>query len=55
MTLRLLLDPALTPVLQAVICRSGGKRDELAALHSITSSAMESSPGGTSMPSARAV
>ena len=31
------------------------KRDEIASLHSITSSAMESTPGGTSMPSARAV
>ena len=29
--------------------------DELAACHSITSSAMDSSPGGTSMPSASAV
>src|SRR5262249_61916097 len=31
------------------------QRDELAALHSITSSAATSSPGGTSMPSALAV
>jgi hypothetical protein len=55
MTLRLLLDPALAPVPQAVIFRAAEKRDDFAALHSITSSAMESSPGGTSMPSARAV
>jgi hypothetical protein len=39
--------------------RTAEQRDEFAALHlrghSITSSAMESTPGGTSMPSARAV
>src|SRR5262249_49383915 len=35
--------------------RSGEKRDELAPPHSITSSAMESSVGGTSTPIARAV
>src|SRR5215471_2806107 len=32
--------------------RAAQQRDELAALHSITSSAMESTPGGTSMLSA---
>jgi hypothetical protein len=31
-------------------CRAAKKRDELAPLHSITSSAMESKPDGTSMP-----
>jgi hypothetical protein len=35
--------------------RAAEQRDELAACHSITSSAMVRSPGGTSMPSARAV
>src|SRR5262249_5506510 len=35
--------------------RAADERDELAALHSITSSARASSVGGTSMPSARAV
>ena len=35
--------------------RAAEKRDELAPPHSITSSAIESSAGGTSMPSARAV
>src|SRR5262249_27521116 len=35
--------------------RAAEQRDERATLHSITSSAMVSSPGGTSMPSARAV
>ena len=36
-------------------CRGAGQRDELAPPHSITSSAMASTPDGTSMPSARAV
>src|SRR5262249_15905897 len=35
--------------------RAAKKRDELAPSHSITSSAVESSGGGTSRPSARAV
>src|SRR5215472_6377868 len=35
--------------------RAAEQCDELAALHSITSSAMESTPGGTSTPSALAV
>src|SRR6516165_4552985 len=35
--------------------RAAEQRDELAALHSITSSAMASTPGGTSRPSAFAV
>src|SRR5262249_919347 len=36
-------------------CRAAEQRDELAALHSITSSARASKVGGTSMPSALAV
>src|SRR5262245_23296452 len=36
-------------------CRAAEQRDELAALHSITSSARASSVGGTSRPSALAV
>src|SRR5262245_52339599 len=36
-------------------CRAAEERYELAALHSITSSARASSVGGTSTPSARAV
>src|SRR5215831_11581108 len=36
-------------------CHAAEQSDELAALHSITSSAMESTPGGTSMLSACAV
>src|SRR5262249_3813965 len=36
-------------------CRAAEKRDERAPPHSITSSAIASSPGGTSMPSIRAV
>src|SRR4029077_1702448 len=36
-------------------CRAAAQRDELAAVHSITSSARASSVGGTSRPSALAV
>src|SRR5215471_6341439 len=36
-------------------CRAAEQSDELAALHSITSSAMASTPGGISRPSAFAV
>src|ERR1700692_2036937 len=36
-------------------CRAAEEGDDLAPSHSITSSAMASSPDGTSMPSARAV
>ena len=36
-------------------CRAAEQRDELAALHSITSSAMASSDGGTVRPNMRAV
>src|SRR6266446_3908208 len=36
-------------------CRAAEQRDEVAALHSITSSAMASSPGGKLRPNALAV
>jgi hypothetical protein len=49
------VSPPFNFLLLPVIASTVGKRDELAALHSITSSARATSVGGNSRPSALAV